>query len=192
VTPFWSSGVLDEYAFPRAAGYRRPWPAARMARSRRRVGQAPRGQSPASPPRCARAESSAGGRDRADRWPPGTSGELRVAEPAQDSQRSHRRPQPLVALRQILFAVRLGVAPRSGDPGERDAAELRDDRKLHVPVGLEHQQAAAWPLARENAWDLEIGVIPARQPVGVGVVVMDPDNVGGDTFPTVVADHGLV
>ena len=56
-------------------------------------------------------------------------------------------------------------------------------------VAFEHQQPPARPLAAEQPRQRFVGVIPAREPLRIRVVVVDADDVGGDALPAVVADH---
>ena len=54
---------------------------------------------------------------------------------------------------------------------------------------IEQQDATARPLALEQPGQPFFGAVASRNAVGIGVVVVNADDVGGDTFPAVIADH---
>ena len=53
---------------------------------------------------------------------------------------------------------------------------------------LEQQRPSSGSLSAEEPWTLHVGVVAAGEPFGIGVVVVDTDDVRAHAFPAVIAD----
>src|SRR6187399_3494569 len=57
-------------------------------------------------------------------------------------------------------------------------------------VTVQHQAAPAWTLALEQLRQHGMREIAAADALGLVVVVVDTDDIGGDAFPAIVSYHG--
>src|SRR5262249_17943638 len=115
-------------------------------------------------------------------------GELRVAGAAEDADRVDDREQFPVSLRKLFRRVGLGVAPRALRLRARDASEFRQhDWLILMFVAVEYEQPPGRTLALEQARNLFSRRIASCDALGIAVVVVNADDVGGDAFPAVVA-----